>query len=871
MSGNRLGRAVAITSAAAVVALGLPITAALAAPDPGVEAALQFDGTNDYVTFGNAASLGLATFTIETWFKQNAAGVTTATSGGADGFPSGDGIVPLVAKGRGEADGSNLDANYILGINAAGKIAADFEDTGASPNNHKLVGTTTISNGVWYHAAATFDGTNWRLYLNGAQEAATTSALPPRSDSIQHASLGSALTSNGTPGGYFNGVLDEARIWNAARTQGQISADMNSELTSGTGLVARWGLNEGTGTTAGDSVGSANGTLTNGPVWVDGKFAPPPPPGNYSVGFNGSTTAVQVPDANALDLSNFTVEAWIKRAAGGATTGTGTGGVTAYPIVSKGKAEAENADADVNYFMGITTGGNLVADFEEAAAGSNATGLNHPVTGTATIPVGEWHHVAATYDGSEWNLYVDGAADAVSAGTKVVNEPVNNANLAPVGIGRAYTTTGGADGAFSGSIDEVRIWSAARSDTQIANNFDQEIDTPTTGLVSRWGMNEGTGTSIFDSIRSLNNAVVSGTWGPGFEPPAPPVVHAQPALDFDGVNDYVTFGDPNSLDLDQFTIETWMRRDGPGVSNTTGTGGITNAIPLVTHGAAEQETPANVNMNWFMGINTAGKLVADFEDTNNGLNHPIIGTIDIPNNQWHHVAATFDGTEWRLYVDGTFDSNLGTGGFQPESSSIQHAGLGTSLKSDGTPLGFFDGALDEARVWNRALSLAEIQSGMNQELEVGSGLVARWGLNDDIGTSVADQFGNANGTTVGGPQWTDGTSFTSPNRAPRPATIVAPGEGATGVATSPDLEVQVDDPDGDPVDVTFFGREANASPAAPDPFTIVAYPDTQYYSKSYPATYDSQANWVVAHKAANDLNIKFVTHSGRHRRQRRCQ
>ncbi|MEO8107887.1 MAG: hypothetical protein ABI720_11280 [Actinomycetes bacterium] len=55
---------------------------------------------------------------------------------------------------------------------------------------------------------------------------------------------------------------------------------------------------------------------------------------------------------------------------------------------------------------------------------------------------------------------------------------------------------------------------------------------------------------------------------------------------------------------------------------------------------------------------------------------------------------------------------------------------------------------------------------------------------------------------------------------------------------------------------------ASASASAPAPFTIVAYPDTQKYSKSYPSTYNQQAQWVVDHKAANDLNIKFVTHLG---------
>ncbi len=58
------------------------------------------------------------------------------------------------------------------------------------------------------------------------------------------------------------------------------------------------------------------------------------------------------------------------------------------------------------------------------------------------------------------------------------------------------------------------------------------------------------------------------------------------ALDLGSAGAYVSFGDPAKLDLPQFTIETWFKRTGTGVASTTGTGGITNFVPLLTHGAA---------------------------------------------------------------------------------------------------------------------------------------------------------------------------------------------------------------------------------------------------------------------------------------------
>ncbi len=85
------------------------------------------------------------------------------------------------------------------------------------------------------------------------------------------------IRSNGTTAlGFFQGVLDEARIWDHARTQQLIQDNMFLEIASGTGLLGRWGLNEGAGATAGNSVGGGDdGALTNSPTWAGSSpFAP---------------------------------------------------------------------------------------------------------------------------------------------------------------------------------------------------------------------------------------------------------------------------------------------------------------------------------------------------------------------------------------------------------------------------------------------------------------------------------------------------------------------------------------------------------------------------------------------------------------------
>lgn len=233
--------------------------------------ALSFGGTDAYVTFGQASKLGLSNFTIETWFRRDGVGRTAFTGNG------GLNAIPLVTKGRGEDDGSVVDMNYFLGIDGVkGVLAADFEDR-PTGTNHPIFGVTPLRYNTWYHAAATYNGTTWQLYLNGVLEAELNVGKTPRYDSIQHAALATALDSTGTPEGFFAGALDEVRIWNYARPAQQIRDGIRQQIPASSaaaafGLVACWELNDGTGTKVSNSVsqspqGSLLGTNWN---WVEG-------------------------------------------------------------------------------------------------------------------------------------------------------------------------------------------------------------------------------------------------------------------------------------------------------------------------------------------------------------------------------------------------------------------------------------------------------------------------------------------------------------------------------------------------------------------------------------------------------------------------
>jgi len=203
-------------------------------------------------------------------------------------------------------------------------------------------------------------------------------------------------------------------------------------------------------------------------------------------------------------------------------------------------------------------------------------------------------------------------------------------------------------------------------------------------------------------------------------PDAPPGNYG---LDLDGQGSYVDLGTPASLGATVFTLEAWVRRQGPGLAADTG---ALQAIPILARGRDEAGSEGNnLDLNWFLGLRASdGVLVADFEDVSDGSNHPVAGTTPVAPNVWTHVAAVYDGATWRLYLNGGLEATLAVGG-TPRSDSLAHAAIGAGLDSTGAPQGWFDGVVDEVRVWNVARTDAEIHGGMIAAIPSAPGLAGR--------------------------------------------------------------------------------------------------------------------------------------------------
>lgn len=223
------------------------------------------------------------------------------------------------------------------------------------------------------------------------------------------------------------------------------------------GLVGAWLLDEGKGETVKDSSDNGlDGKIAKGkPKWVDGKFG-------GAMEFGGADM-VTVDDDNALDLEEFTIAAWVNipKVSG------------AWQIIAS-KEHRGPTGRNYGLFGHINSG--VVHYSFTTNSGWKSFDAKTVVTD------GDWHHVAGTYDGSDFKLYLDGAVDAqVAPGTK----PDNHDNFLFIGgcdIGNYWMT---------GTIDEVVLYDRALSEKELNELIDDGMSValdvqPGGKLVTTW-------------------------------------------------------------------------------------------------------------------------------------------------------------------------------------------------------------------------------------------------------------------------------------------------------------------------------------------------------------------------------------------------
>jgi hypothetical protein len=213
-------------------------------------------------------------------------------------------------------------------------------------------------------------------------------------------------------------------------------------------------------------------------------------------------------------------------------------------------------------------------------------------------------------------------------------------------------------------------------------------------------------------------------------------VVAQNALSFDGIDDKVDLGNPAALQItgSNITIEAWIYP----------TSWRTNVFE---GGIVVKEMNTSNNGYMFRAGNN-GRLNFAFSGGGLPWKELTTGANTLSLNTWQHVAATYNGSKVRLYVDGVrVDSANYTGTIGNASNNCVIGGWYSTGRN-------FPGKIDEVRIWNVTRSGSEIANGMNGEFcAAPTGLVAYYKFNQGAAggnnaglTTLTDNAGNNNGT-----------------------------------------------------------------------------------------------------------------------------
>ena len=243
----------------------------IALPARAENFALSFDGFDDYVRILDSTSLDLSKgMTVEAWIKPRSA----------------DGGRFIVSKWN------DFTGQWSFGFknaNHTDKLQVHLSQGGYT-DLADLKSKTSITTESWLHVAATYDLSTVTLYFNGIKD----SSIPASGEIYDSAA---DLLIGAVNGGLenFNGLIDEVRLWNYARSPIELQKQLHIELSGNEqGLLGYWKFNEGFGQIVYDaSPLGKNGVLgstlypeANDPIWVlsDCPVVPVPEPSTLTVG-----------------------------------------------------------------------------------------------------------------------------------------------------------------------------------------------------------------------------------------------------------------------------------------------------------------------------------------------------------------------------------------------------------------------------------------------------------------------------------------------------------------------------------------------------------------------------------------------------------
>jgi hypothetical protein len=488
-----------------------------------------------------------------------------------------------------------------------------------------------------------------------------------------------------TTEGRFGGSIDDVRVYNKVLSFDEIqrlyklgattkvATTLNTQPTLETGLVGHWtfdgrDINIGTNTIidrSGQGHHGFTGFMDTGTTTVPGRIG-------QALSFPQSNDYVRANNVT-FPTTDFTYALWAKRYRSGFNE----------PFFSV-RDTSDNPEVQLRY-------DNFAGNYTQVRL-NNAT----IIEGIQT-PQNTWVHYAFTRSGSDVRLYIDGEFSS-SGLDGVALAPSSACGIIFARQHDVDTCSDTPSGNFDGALDDARIYNRALSADEVSRLYklgattkiSTTVNTQPTledGLVGHWTF-DGPDVDLSQVTAEARDSSGQGNHGNWIDHATTTVPgRIGQALDFDGSDDYVAFTPlvetkgPNT----KFTLSAWVYPKGWSATANT------------VFGASA--------FGWnYMSITDT---TIRHEVTNNPPTFLHTKAYDFELNNWYHVATTYDynADQSKLYVNGTEVSSK-TGLIDLNTSKIGGIGWYTN----GTGAGYqFNGIIDDARVYNRALSADEIQ------------------------------------------------------------------------------------------------------------------------------------------------------------------
>ncbi|MCX9028215.1 MAG: carboxypeptidase regulatory-like domain-containing protein [Candidatus Methanoperedens sp.] len=656
--------------------------------------ALSFDGINDYVDAGNPVSLQITgAISMEGWVKINDLSVSSS----------------LFGRGHGLSSGNN---GYFLSYYA--KTKSLYFDTYSTTTRDALYKTNAIIDNNWHHVAVTWDGTTSangkKLYIDGVMMAQKTSSIASMGNPSYNFRIGIDST-NDRPA---KANIDEVKIFNRALLASEVLAHYNSgtidttapiisaiaasNITS-TSATISWTANEASNTQVEYGITDRYGTSTT----LNTNSVTSHSQNLYVL--TASTTyhfSVKSNDT-AGNLAKSSDQIFTTQDLSGAISGTVIDANSKLAIqnsiVTDGTRSA-TTDQNGNYTISnVPPGTYSVTASASGDQSSTQSGITVKAILTSTVDFDLIPYI----DIDSPNLTAISSSN-INSTFATISWTTNEASDTRVEYGTT-TSYGSAT-----TLDSNMVTSHSRTLSgltasnlyhymvkskdaagNLATSADQTFTTsaPDSSLIASWKLDENAGRTAYDSSGNSNDGTIIGAiWTYG---------KMGSGLNFDGINDYIDAGNKADFQITgAISMEGWIK-----INDLS----VTSSLFGRGHGLSSG------NNGYFLSYYASTKSLY-FDTYSTTTRDALYRANAIIDNNWHHIAVTWDGTTSsngkKMYIDGVLVAQ--------KTSSIASMGnpsYNFRIGMDSTNDRPAKANIDEVKIYNRALLASEIIADYN--------------------------------------------------------------------------------------------------------------------------------------------------------------